>query len=61
MQQKNLQRLFDREMTRKEFLGNIGGGLLVLVGIKGLMNHLVGDTHHNQTSTSGYGSSRYGG
>jgi uncharacterized protein (DUF927 family) len=61
MQQKNLQQLFDKNMTRKEFLGHIGGGFLVLIGVKGLMNHFLGESSGSQNLGGGYGSSRYGG
>jgi len=58
MQQKNLQRLFEKDMTRREFLAHIGSAFLILFGIKALMNHLVGDS--TTESGSGYGVSRYG-
>jgi len=59
MQKKSLQQLFDKDMTRREFLAHIGTALLVLVGIKGLMNHFLGETN-SSNSASAYGTSRYG-
>ena len=58
MQQKNLQRLFDKDMTRREFLTHIGTGFLVLIGVKALMNHFL--TDNSMQSGTGYGVSRYG-
>ena len=59
MERQNLQRLFDKDMTRREFLGHIGTGFLVLIGIKALMNHFLTDNSSMQSGT-GYGVSRYG-
>ena len=57
---KNLERLFAKNMTRREFLASLGTGLLVLVGVKGLMNHLLGESTQNKHSGSDYGTSNYG-
>jgi hypothetical protein len=58
MQQKNLQNLFDKDMTRREFLAHIGTGFLVLIGVKALMGHFLGSP--NEQAGTGYGASRYG-
>jgi hypothetical protein len=59
---KNLQELFDKPMTRNEFLTHIGMAFLVLIGVKGLLDHLGGTSSGSQVnqSSSAYGSSRYG-
>lgn len=54
-----INELFSKEMTRKEFLQHIGGALLVLFGISGLMKALLGT--QKQSASAGYGSSAYGG
>lgn len=59
-QKQNLQELLDKPMDRKQFLGHIGAGLLVLVGVSGLIGHLI---NHGQEAAddSGYGDTPYGG
>ena len=64
MIQRELQKLFTKEMNRKEFLAHVGAGMLTLIGISGLLKHLV---NYNTSGTptkqvaSGYGLSAYGG
>jgi hypothetical protein len=62
MYKKNLERLFAKDMTRREFLAQVGTGLLVLVGVKGLMSHLLGESGPTgqKPSASDYGTSNYG-
>lgn len=60
MYKKNLEKLFSKDMTRKQFLATLGTGLLVLVGIKGLMSHLTDDSDKSNHSSSGYGGGTYG-
>ena len=57
---KNLERLFAKDMTRREFLAHIGTGVLVLIGVKGLMSHLLGESAQTKHSGSDYGTSNYG-
>lgn len=60
--QNNLQKLFQKNMDRKEFIAHVGAGLLTVTGMTGLLKHLVeyGGNSNRQVS-DGYGSSSYGG
>ncbi len=60
MAQKNLQKLFNKQMSRKEFLAHIGAGALIVTGFSGLLKSLVEYRPHKHV-VSGYGSSSYGG
>jgi len=53
-----IEALFNKEMTRKEFLQHVASALLILFGISGLINALQ---PKRQTQTMGYGASAYGG
>lgn len=55
-----MQELFSKEMTRKEFLQHIGAALLIMLGISGLIKALLGQ-QKQPSSTVGYGVSAYGG
>lgn len=55
-----IEELFSKEMTRKEFLQHIGAAALVVLGISGLLQALLGGQKQKQTA-AGYGSSAYGG
>jgi hypothetical protein len=55
-----IEELFNKEMTRKEFLQHVGAAVLVVLGISGLMQALLGSQKQKQTA-AGYGSSAYGG
>ncbi len=62
MAQKNLEKLFDKNMDRKQFLAHIGAGFLVIVGISGLLKSLLEYGHKPRARVaSGYGSTTYGG
>lgn len=61
MKQKNLQKLLNKEMSRKEFLAHVGAGALIVTGFSGLFKSLLDYRPHNQRVTFGYGSSSYGG
>lgn len=62
MAHKNLQKLFDKKMDRKEFLAHVGAGALAVVGISGLLKNLVDYKPRQQSSSGlGYGASAYGG
>lgn len=55
---EQIDELFNKEMTRKEFLQHVGSALLIAFGITGLINAF----QPRQTrQTAGYGSSAYGG
>jgi uncharacterized protein (DUF927 family) len=59
---ENLQKLFDKQMTRKEFLAHIGAAILIVIGVKGIMDHLVSRTEPGKSkSDQGYSSGAYGG
>lgn len=53
-----IEQLFSKEMTRKEFLQHVGAAALVVLGVSGLVNALQ-PKHHARTL--GYGASAYGG
>lgn len=56
----NLQPLFEKPMSRREFLKYVGAVLLSLIGVSRLMKALT----HEQTSSqrsAGYGGGTYGG
>lgn len=62
MAQTNLQKLFDKQMNRKEFLAHMGAGVLAVVGVSGLLKNLVNySSRPRRQVSSGYGSSSYGG
>lgn len=64
---KNINDLLDRDISRKEFLQFIGGGIIVLFGLQNLINYL---SHYNPGSSDptkqpsetrhGFGSSKFG-
>lgn len=59
-----IQKLFTKEMNRREFLAHLGAGLLTLVGISGVLRALVeynGKTSSRRRFHSGYSSGVYGG
>ncbi len=59
---KNLQKLFDKEMNRKEFLAHLGAAGLTIVGVSGLLKSLLNySSKPRQHVSDGYGSSSYGG
>lgn len=55
-----IDQLFAKEMTRKEFLQHIGSAMLILFGISGLLKALTSQSTKRENSF-GYGSSAYGG
>ena len=60
---EQLSLLFEKQMSRKEFLQYVGSGLLVMFGVSGLLKALTGQSMHRNTTPQdiGYGSSNYGG
>ena len=62
MVQPNLQKLFEKQMNRKEFLAHIGAGALMVLGVSGLIKNLLNYSgHSNRRTTVGYSSGSYGG
>lgn len=56
---KPLQTLMQKEMTRKEFLGTLGLGLVSLLGFSSVL-HLLNGKSQAHSQKGGYGSSTYG-
>ena len=62
---KNLDELLGKEISRKEFLVFVGGGIITLFGIQNLISYIV---QFNRSTTEakptegrhGFGSSRFG-
>ncbi|MGZ6004800.1 MAG: hypothetical protein ACXWLH_01475 [Candidatus Saccharimonadales bacterium] len=62
MIQRELQKLFTKEMNRKEFLAHIGAGALTIIGVTNLIKHLSEfNGSKPRPSSAGYGLSAYGG
>ncbi len=60
--QKNLQKLFNKPMNRKQFLGHVGAGALTIIGVSGLLKSMLDyGGRPRQTAIDGYGTSAYGG
>ena len=57
---EQIDELFGKEMSRKEFLQHVGSGLLIIFGISGLLKALTQQPKAQSRST-GYGVSAYGG
>lgn len=55
--QNQLHELAQKEMTRKEFLAILGFGIASVFGLSAILNMV----HGQRKTTSGYGSSTYGG
>jgi len=61
---KQLDTLFQREMTRKEFLATLGFGMASIMGFSTIIRLLTGksvDSHLIRHSGIAYGSTPYGG
>jgi hypothetical protein len=61
-----LESLFQKEMSRKEFIATLGFGIASVMGFSTIIRLLTGksaDAHLRQRTSSsfGYGSSAYGG
>lgn len=62
---KNITQLLDKEVSRKEFLQFVGGGVLVIFGLNNLISYI---SQFNRPATSdapveasnGFGSRRFG-
>jgi hypothetical protein len=59
MKQKLLDKLFNKEMNRKEFMAHLGAGLFTILGLSGIVKTLI-DFHSKPVRDTGYGSSNYG-
>ncbi|HTE22190.1 MAG TPA: hypothetical protein VK674_04055 [Candidatus Limnocylindria bacterium] len=59
---EQIDELFNKEMSRKEFLQHIVSGLLILFGMSGVIKALTQQSGHpGRRAIGGYGSSAYGG
>ena len=61
---KPIDALFQKEMSRKEFLATLGLGVASIMGFSTLIRLFTGksvDSHLGQRTGLGYGSSPYGG
>lgn len=56
-----LDALLNRKMDRKDFLRNVGIGLVAITGLTALLRTLAPVQQQQRQSTVGYGSSAYGG
>ncbi len=62
MVKKELQKLLEKPMNRKQFLAHLGAGALTVIGISGLLKHLVNlGAKPSRQVADGYGASAYGG
>jgi len=62
--QNDLHKLLDKEMDRKEFLKNVGVGIVALTGVGAALKVVLGGSgasYKKQQGSMGYGSSPYGG
>ena len=57
----NLQKLLNKEVSRKEFLQHVGFAVLALIGASGVIKYLLQDSNRFAKQTSGFGSGVYGG
>lgn len=57
---QQINSLLEKEMSRKEFVAVLGFGLASLFGLSALLR-LLGHSSPLQPSTTGYGTSTYGG
>lgn len=61
---ETVDKALQTEMSRRQFLAQVGGVFLALVGVSSIMQalHRIGDQDRGmQSSMRGYGSSPYGG
>lgn len=56
-----IEELLKKEVSRKEFLGLIGAGILSMVGISGLLKNLNIDLNKKTSNLPDYGDDVYGG
>ncbi len=59
----NVEDMLQKEVTRTEFLGLVGAGILSVVGVTALLKNLsdIFDKSNSKVSTLGYGGDAYGG
>jgi hypothetical protein len=53
--------MFEREMSRKEFLANIGALFLTAIGVAGVVRFFAHGGVQGRKASAGYGTSAYGG
>lgn len=70
--QKQIQKLMDKPMDRKEFLACVGKGFLVLIGVSAMVKSMASFTHEHNNSSAfiqssgsqqadhGFGTSKFG-
>lgn len=62
---KNLQTLLNQEVSRKEFLGLIGAGILAVAGVSSLLKNVglekIVKNQSSDTTSLAYGGNAYGG
>lgn len=62
MIQREVQKLFSKEMNRRDFLAHVGAGVLAIIGVTNLIRHLSDfNTPKPRQNSLGYGGSPYGG
>ena len=59
----NVEDILQKEMTRTEFLGLVGAGILSVVGVTSLLKNLsdIFSKSSSKVSTLGYGGDAHGG
>ena len=63
--EKNLDELLGKEISRKEFLAFVGGGIITLLGVHNIISYInqfnrTGTVTKPAESRNGFGSSRFG-
>lgn len=61
MIKEQIDTLFSKEMSRKEFLQHIGAGIMIVFGVSGVLKALAGQENQPRKAGLGYGASAYGG
>jgi hypothetical protein len=62
---KSINELLEKDISRKEFLQFVGGGIIVLFGLQNLINYLTQFNQSTSQSASpparhGFGASKFG-
>ncbi len=58
---QEVNKLLQKKMDRKGFLKHVAVGFVAMTGVAGLVKTLTGVNGTQQSTTTGYGSSVYGG
>ena len=64
MIKREIEKLLQKDMNRREFLAHVGAGALAVIGVTNLIKHLSdfnGGGKPQRSGSVGYGSSAYGG